>query len=333
MNRGIPLEMQYGPPGLATCSLLGAVCYGSPDPDIPSSGYPVIPLDRLEQEHGCWIRWVTDRPVESGTHGAVSFREDGRTLFGQVCMAEPSGEKADSHPLRLFGHAVYTQIFETLRQRDFPYLVRCWNYLPDINAASGGLERYRQFNIGRQEAFLSSPHAWQDSAPAASALGSGRGVPSIYFLASRIRPLSLDNPRQVEPWRYPQQYGPRSPVFSRGALLPLPGRNILFISGTASILGHETVHADNLVAQTEETLRNIQAVMEQANHKVHETPFSPARLALKVFVRHAENWTAIRDVIARQWGELAHPPLFLRADVCRSDLLVEIEAYSHHCRE
>jgi len=254
-------------------------------------------------------------------------------LFGHVCMAEPRPGQTEEPPLRVFGREVYTQIFETLRQEGFPHLVRCWNYLPGINAISNGLERYRQFNIGRQEAFLASPHAWQDSAPAASALGSCQGMPGIYFLASRTRPHALDNPRQVPPWRYPQQYGPRSPIFSRGAILPLPGRDILFISGTASILGHETVHAGDLAAQTEETLRNLQAVLEQANQTLGAPAFHRSGLALKIFVRNADNWTTVRDVIAREWGTLAQPPLFLRADICRSDLLVEIEAYSHHCRE
>src|SRR3546814_13424709 len=40
--------------------------------------------------------------------------------------------------------------------------------------------------------------------------------------------------------------------------------DVLFISGTASIVGHQTLHAGNVAAQAHETLTNLQSIVGQA---------------------------------------------------------------------
>jgi hypothetical protein len=58
----------------------------------------------------------------------------------------------------------------------------------------------------------------------------------------------------VSAYDYPRQYGPAAPSFSRAALTPDP---LLLISGTASIVGHASVHLGDVTAQLEETLANL----------------------------------------------------------------------------
>ena len=62
----------------------------------------------------------------------------------------------------------------------------------------------------------------------------------------------------------PGDYGPRSPTFSRAALVYPAGQEILFISGTASIVGHQTVHPGDVVGQCRESMENIAAVLAEA---------------------------------------------------------------------
>jgi chorismate lyase / 3-hydroxybenzoate synthase len=201
-----------------------------------------------------------------------------------------------------------------------------WNYLPDINRDSGGTERYRQFNSARQHALRASGRALAGNVPAASALGAARASPLVvYFLAGRTAPIFVENPRQVSAYHYPRQYGSHSPVFSRAALLRQRASLTLFISGTASIVGHRSLHVGDTAAQTRETLANIEALLAEANRVASGAHFSLDALACKVYVRRPADLPVIQAELARAFGPDARI-VYLQADICRQDLLVEIEA-------
>lgn len=163
-----------------------------------------------------------------------------------------------------------------------------------------------------------------DQVPAACALGVAQGPLSVAFLAGVSRVTPIENPRQVSAYQYPKAYGPRSPTFSRAALARLAGQEILFISGTASIVGHESVHTGDVVAQTHESLDNILAVLSEVTKATGSKRFSLASLSFRVYLRHANDAQAVRVVMAQRVGEAAMH--CFQADVCRSDLLVEVEA-------
>ncbi|MDX9707555.1 MAG: hypothetical protein RBT86_08245 [Azospira sp.] len=198
----------------------------------------------------------------------------------------------------------------------------------ESDAKHGGnaaLERYRQFNIGRQDAFLACGRLAGGAVPAACALGVRGGPLSIAFMAGREAALPLENPRQVSAWNYPADYGPRSPTFARGTLARLPGQALLFISGTASIVGHRTVHVGDVAAQTREALTNIDAVVGEAKRIAGAAPFALADFDYRAYVRHAADYPAVRAAMEDVLGS-AVPVLYVQADICRADLLVEIEA-------
>ncbi|WPG35036.1 Rid family hydrolase [Variovorax sp. EBFNA2] len=265
--------------------------------------------------------------VRSGTTGIARWRTDGHWLLGAIDL----DEAVEGQSLTELAQRAYRDLFRTLEQAGTPHLQRIWNYLPRINADGGGLERYRQFNLGRQEAFFEAGRAAFEGAPAACALGIRQGALSIRFLAGRAAPLPVENPRQVSAYRYPETYGPRSPTFSRAALADIgDGQVALFISGTASIVGHETVHHGDVREQTRETLRNLEAVIASALAQT-TARFSLDALDGVVYVRHPSDTEAVREVIEAALG--AHAPMarhavYLEADICRSDLLVEIEAHT-----
>ena len=152
---------------------------------------------------------------------------------------------------------------------------------------------------------------------------------SIAFLAGRAAPISIENPRQISAYQYPEQYGARSPTFSRAGLVRLGQDEVLFISGTASIVGHATLHPGDVVAQTRETMTNIEAVLAEANRLTRQTRFDLASLHYKVYVRHATDLVPIRAELERIVGSALNA-IYLQADVCRQDLLLEIEATAAH---
>jgi chorismate lyase / 3-hydroxybenzoate synthase len=274
--------------------------------------------------------WRTKQAVESGRRGRVRYARTTEMVFGCIAIPEndpsPSPAEADQTPLHSATEQAYREILGTLDALGYPHLIRVWNYVPEINRDTHGTERYRQFNSARQTALLASGRAVTGSVSAACALGAAAGSPLvIYFVASHAAPTFIENPRQVSAYNYPPQYGARAPVFSRAAVLHEPDGMTLFISGTASIIGHQTIHAGDTAAQTRETITNIEALLGEANRVTGSEKFTLETLACKVYVRHATDLPVIQAELRAALGP-APRAVYLQADICRRDLLVEIEA-------
>ncbi|HEY7888031.1 MAG TPA: hypothetical protein VIC29_07395 [Steroidobacteraceae bacterium] len=274
--------------------------------------------------------WRAGGRAQPGSHGRVSYAWGGDFLFGSLAVHEAeltsiAGSGAATLLERATGLA-YREMYAALAAAGNPQLVRVWNYIPDINLDTHGLERYRQFNKARHEASVACGRVVAGSVPAASALGGAAGSPlTMYFLASRRTPAFIENPRQVSAYRYPTQYGPRSPAFSRATVLGEAGEAMLFVSGTASIVGHRTLHAGHPAAQTRETLANIEALLNEAARRTGTGTLRLETLAYKVYVRDPNDMPAIRAELESALGAEA-AVLYLKADICRRDLAVEIEA-------
>lgn len=99
----------------------------------------------------------------------------------------------------------------------------------------------------------------------------------------------------------------------------------LFISGTASIVGHRTIHAGDPAAQTRETLTNIEALVREANRVTGSEEFTLEALACKVYVRDPADLPVIQAELRAALGPSPRA-VYLHADICRRDLAVEIEA-------
>lgn len=323
---GAMLRTQRTDPALAARlpGLLGGLVHAPASSRPITTGWATVPMALL-QGPARVDAWLGAGPVTSGQQGGVRWRHDDHHLFGAIDLVETPGT-----PLASLVQAGYADVFATLARTGFHHPLRLWNYLPHINADLDGLERYRHFNQGRQQAFLAAGQAAFEGAPAACALGSHGGPVGIRFLAARTPPLPLENPRQVSAYHYPQQYGPRSPSFSRAVLAHAGnGQWLLLISGTASIVGHATLHAGDLLAQIDETLANLRAVVDVARAR-GGADFRLEHLAATVHLRHAADLDRARDHLQLALG--AEAPLlrgaqFLHADICRHDLLVEIEAH------
>jgi chorismate lyase/3-hydroxybenzoate synthase len=255
------------------------------------------------------------------------FCED--LVFGSITVDESSIEsRSEAAALLQATESAYQEIFAVLKQTGHRHLIRIWNYLPEINRHADGDERYRLFNSARQLAFRNSGQAHVGTVPAASALGTPAGSPiSIYFLAARAAPTMIENPRQTSAYDYPPKFGRHSPLFSRACVLTAATGSNLFVSGTASIVGHESIHHGDVEAQTRETIANIGALLGEANRVTGAARFALDRLKFKVYVRRPADRVTIERVLSRSTRS-ATPAVFLQADVCREDLLMEIEAES-----
>ena len=221
--------------------------------------------------------------------------------------------------------AAYRGLLRFQSESPYRHVWRMWNYVTDINSGEGDEERYRQFCLGRARAFSAEmSDAPVIGYPAASAIGKRDTARTleVCWIASCSPGVTVENPRQVSAYAYPREYGPASPSFSRATVT---SHRLLLVSGTASIVGHASMHAGNLAAQIDETFRNIDALVERstAEHLIRPTPLDRGSI-VKAYLRDASEAAGVARELRRRLGPSV-PVLLLAADICRSDLLIEIE--------
>ena len=253
--------------------------------------------------------WTSATPVERGCHGDVVYSRNDEVLFGALAL--------DRHDAQQAARIAYSEIATTVRAAGYPHLLRVWNHVHDINRGDGDLEQYRRFSAGRHESLMGAGLK-PGQFPAASAVGMKAGGVAIYFIAARLPGRASENPRQVSAYNYPREYGPRSPSFSRATTANWGGESLLFVSGTASVVGHETRHAGDLHAQLDETVRNLDAII------VASGASRPGVRLMKVYVRRRGDAPVIASAVREKFSNAS--VIVIESDLCRRDLLLEIEA-------
>lgn len=263
--------------------------------------------------------WTCDGPCTIESAGSLRIaRSPG------LCLVE--GRASDEGDLRRTSRMLYDAMLEAIQRRGFPHIVKAWNYIARINEGGDDRERYKQFCLGRGDVYDDrlAPGA---RAPSATAIGSPAGEPlTVMLLAARDPVRTLENPRQVSAFRYPRRYGPRSPNFSRAALLGHGEAQQLFLSGTASIVGHASRHPGDVTAQLSETLANVQALFGRVSTSVPgvRPPAFADLCRLRVYLRRADDADLVRRLLAERL-DLAHAVVLLEGDICRRELEVEVD--------
>lgn len=271
-------------------------------------------------------QWVDDalgtKARRCDRDATVEAIASGSLLFLRTCVAGARGMPADD--LRARVSDAYVAIGGALNafHRE---PIRFWNYIPDPgDPMGGGLDRYMVFNAGRFDGYTK----WQGSSSRIGpSLATASGVGTIgddlvvHCLASNVAGTPVENPRQKPAWQYSPRYGPMPPCFSRATTATVNGRRLLLIGGTASIVGEDSQHSNDVGAQLDETLRNLEALIERAGG----TGATLSRLVdLRVYVARADDAPAIRSVLDARCDRAARIDLAI-ARVCRPELLVEIE--------
>ena len=300
---------------LAQPTTLAVFGFGNDAPEHDDPRYLRVPL----HPHGAAPLevWRTQAPVQAGRQGALRFAETDALQFGWIEI--PEGDAG----LEAASARAYANLSAFVRTRGFPHLLRSWNYLDAITEGDEDDERYRRFCIGRARGL---GEVVAGSLPAATAIGRRDGVRTlqVYWLSARIPGTPVENPRQVSAYRYPRQYGPQSPSFAR-AMVPPSNDMPLLLSGTASVVGHESRHHDCVESQLAETFANFASLIEAARKVRPELPAQfDARSRLKVYVRDREALPRIEQVLAEHLDPSV-PRVLLHAAICRRELRVEID--------
>jgi enamine deaminase RidA (YjgF/YER057c/UK114 family) len=270
-----------------------------------------------------------------GSH-ALSVEHDGlRWIYCSVDVPENGG--------------VYDQARDGLQRTvailaeansSIEHVVRTWFYLGGITNGEPGVQGYQEMNRARAEFYrdirfcrslVRSPVP-RSAYPASTGIGMQGsrlvvGCVAVETDRSDVFLLPLENPRQTPAYAYQPEYSPHSPKFSRGMALIQGDCVTTWISGTASIVSSESCHPGDIERQTAQTIDNIERLIGSENATRHGLNGAGATLRdlakVRVYLKRPEDLAKCRAVCERRLGSV--PALYLVADVCRPELLVEIE--------
>jgi chorismate lyase/3-hydroxybenzoate synthase len=283
---------------------------GAPDVTIDAGILQITPgIASLSEVESCeeWI--TTEEPRVLVKDGPLTLMQTESLLF--AAYVSPDADVLTRTEM------AYQRLFSQMASRGFPHALRVWNYLGQIHSRSAEHDRYQAFCVGRARALNALSLADTDM-PAATAIGTLHSGIVVYLIAAREPGVGIENPRQISAYRYPPRYSPESPAFARATLIKTDSGSQLLVSGTASIVGHESVHLGDPVQQTQEIIRNLHALKTASGVRDLEPAW------LRVYLRDALDRNRVQKVLEEELPSL--PPLqWIRGDVCREDLLVEIE--------
>jgi enamine deaminase RidA (YjgF/YER057c/UK114 family) len=223
---------------------------------------------------------------------------------------------------------------------DFGHVVRTWFCLGGITETEDGTQRYMELNRARSDFYdkvrfscsLPVPTIPHGIYPASTGIGMmGKGlVSSCLSLQTKRKDaflLPLENPLQTPAYAYPPKYSVKSPKFARAKALVLGDYVTTWISGTASVVHSESRYPGDVKHQTEQTIDNIERLIAAENFSFHgikgagATPRDIAKI--RVYLRNGEDFATCKAICERRFG--AVPAIYAVADICRPELLVEIE--------
>jgi chorismate lyase / 3-hydroxybenzoate synthase len=282
---------------------------------------PVVCLD-MPQFNGPPLAevWTSPLPVTYRQTGGIHCAMNDEVLFGALQVEESPGTLLDT-----VTYNAYRRLLVQTRALGYPHLLRVWNYFPHINCESDGLERYQRFCAGRHQALAEGLSDFPRALPAGTAVGTRSGPLKIHFLAARQPGTQVENPRQVSAYEYPRIYGPRSPSFARATLRPSISGSHLLIAGTASVVGHVSEHIGEPHKQTLEIVHNLNALITHTEqlHGITRGQWYGQAL-FKIYIRHPEHFATVRDILREQLPSHTQV-LYLQGEMCRSELLLEVE--------
>ena len=275
--------------------------------------------------------YFTETPAKKTFHNncmAVEMKNGHQWLF--IAQDLHAGEMAFETSAR---HAL-TSLFANLDHFGFNFhdLLHTWFFIPQITGYSNNEERYQIFNRLRRELFLtqSDPNRPVAFYPASTGIGSrkaGVWASAVAFKSGgAVSAHMMDNERQVPAYHYPKQESIEAPLFSRGMCLRTDESAMMFVSGTASILKSKTVHENDIEGQTHQTIKNILGLLTQ--NTARHMPALPAdvRESIRyatVYIKQEKDYPAVKDICCSYFSDI--PMSYVTADICRDNLLVEIE--------
>ena len=243
---------------------------------------------------------------------------DGRFLFAGGFHSDILDFNIQQQAVEIFRLAS-----EVLHKENFPIenIIRQWNYIEQITSFDGADQHYQMFNNVRSNFYNQA--VWTNGYPAATGIGTNLGgvlvdIDAAVFTRPACFATPIDNKLQIAAHAYsPQvletaQQQKTTPKFERAKSMTFDDRKLIYVSGTAAIRGEESLTGVGLERQLHITMENIAQLTGDAQLKM-----------LRVYLKNKSDYKEAYEVLSSY--QLAIPVSYMCADVCRDELLIEIE--------
>lgn len=304
-------------------AITNSIAFGGPSARLEAEGINVLIRDKFCE--GAEISSIQSSVVSSTEATPVIFK--GKKI-GFIVETENSRQcrlcgiiPEDSGSSR--GEQV-RQVFNTMRAAlemfgfKFTDTIRTWFYIDHIQ------DWYAEFNRVRTE-FYTQDGIFNSILPASTGIGAGN--PAGTALCADLLAIQPKNAMtRIEELPSPMQPPATTykSSFSRGIKIIEPGFEKLIVSGTASIgKDGKTEHVENPEGQIELTMDVIKAILETQGMGWNSIFRSIAYFTDKKFV-------PLFETCLKKKGIRRLPTAYVFADICRADLLFEIELDAIH---
>jgi enamine deaminase RidA (YjgF/YER057c/UK114 family) len=225
---------------------------------------------------------------------------------------------------------------------DFSHIVRQWNYIENITGKimdkGKPRQNYQVFNDIRSLYY--GEVDFKRGYPAATGIGMECGGVVLEFIAADVSGdmmvIPIKNPAQVDAHQYSQEVlvgnaiqadrQKSTPKFERAKAIAKDDYYYVYISGTAAIRGQRTLGPTDVEQQTRFTIENIFSLIAPDNLEKHTLPVSSSSFPfshIRVYVKNESDVAAVKKICDKHYEKV--PSLYLVSDICRENLLVEIE--------
>jgi enamine deaminase RidA (YjgF/YER057c/UK114 family) len=258
------------------------------------------------------VSGIPDKPLRLDQHTVGAVFEDETARYCVLGGLRP-GSAQESRSEQAWETLELMESALALAGMTFADVFRTWFYLDDI------LDWYDEFNEARN-AFFQERKVYDGLVPASTGVGGSNSagtalVADLLALQSKepgVTRLAIPSPLQCPALRYGSS-------FNRAVEVTLPGQRRLYVSGTASIdLAGHTAHVGNVDGQVALTMEVVGAILRS-----REMSWTDVTRAIGYF-KHAEDAPAFDRYCAQQ--RIPQMPVVIaKNDICRDDLLFEIE--------
>ena len=279
---------------------------------------------------------ASDKKVTYKSHAGINYTVVEHKDYKALHCAGLMGTVEDS--ITQASERAFQAGIEILAQEELSihHIIRQWNYIENIAVVEDpdAPQNYQDFNDVRAHYY--DQEDFTHGYPAATGIGQNTGGIIIGFIAlsesDNITVSPIVNPGQIDAHKYSKgvlegnSMEKCTPKFERAKLVTIGSRNYMYVSGTASILGELTMHVGDVEKQTLTTIDNIKRLFSKENQEILGLKFNVSEIQfshLRVYVKKMEDIPAVEKICDAELN--CKSSLFLESDVCREDLLVEIE--------
>jgi enamine deaminase RidA (YjgF/YER057c/UK114 family) len=252
--------------------------------------------------------------------GRLWSSASGRLLYVPSLRGCAAGESRPFGSAALQAEKMFSLALAALKSQGFSYrqVVRTWIYLRRL------LEWYDDFNKVRNALYCGLDFLGKEPAafPASTGIQGRQDDEECFMHVLAVDPAAgtdVSLTPVLRTARQGQAFSYRS-AFSRAMALRMGGVHTVYISGTASIDGNgESVYRGDREGQILQTLLSVSALLEEQGGRLEDIQ------AATLYCADREAFDAYKRM-TRLLAIPALPIVAIRADVCRPDLLIELEA-------